>query len=258
MLSVITIEKLEKYKALSIVQKEYQTYLAEMDRYVFNQRQKKMYASDSTSQRQLSFRLFFNKKAREAHPEKMKQIRFILIELMKGLYSEAAFYKELEQKRPQFLDELLDDFIVAADRLTDKDKIRRIEDIRRVRLADPELQETFYHMLKGTVRKDQLEKSTPLTERNRQKTYLSLLHFLHIKDEQKISVQRSSRELLQAIFGREELVEAIIAKRNELDAQKDPQAGAQFAQEFKGKQKGGISDDLLDFRISSTDKTPYD
>lgn len=257
MLSVLTIEKLEKFQSLAAVQKQYQVYLAESERQAFNERQKRLYKEHIPSQRQLSFTSFFEKKERESKPEQFKQIRLIVADLIRNLYSEAAFFKNLEAKRPNFIDELLDDFIASADRLSEKDKIRRIEDIRRIRLSDPELQLVFYHMLKGTITKEKLNRlkeNRILPPQDLLKSYVSLLTFLKHDSRPTISIQHSSRELLMAIFGKAEIAEAIMTKRNELNT---PDASAQFANEFKGKQRAGISDDLLDFSISLTDKTPY-
>ena len=261
MLSVITVEKFEKVKSLIVVQHQYQKYLAEMERKTFNDRQIKLAKKNSPSQRQLVFTYFFDKKLREGQPEKTKEIRSVTVDLLKILYGHAAFYKAMENKRSNFIDELLDEFTSAADALNANEKIRRIEDIQRVRLADPELQEAFYHMLKGTTDKKQLalfKKDNSLSMRNEEKAYLPLLDFLkHQKENPKIVVQLASRELLIAIFGKEDIVEAIIQKRNEVNP-KSGDASTQFANEFKGKQKSGISDAILDFRITATDKSGYD
>ena len=53
--------------------------------------------------RQLTFRYFYDKKARDNHLNEAKQYRVLVIELMKNVYGEAAFFKELERKRPNFL-----------------------------------------------------------------------------------------------------------------------------------------------------------
>lgn len=263
-LSVATVEKLEKFKSLVAVQHEYQFYLDKLDRKALNEHQKNMGKwTESASQRQLSFAFFYEKSMRDG--EKARQIRQITIDLIKVLYGDAAFFKQLESRRPNFIDEMLDDFIASADKLAEVEKIRRIEEIRRIRLSDPELQHAFYQMLKGTTTRDQWQEmqqnknsdeKKPLSDRNREKGYLPLLDFLkHQKDNPVIKIRHAPRELLLAIFGKEEIVEAIIARRKELDPKKTPDASVQFANEFKGKQKPGISDELLDFNITKTKKT---
>ncbi|WP_068468581.1 hypothetical protein [Candidatus Protochlamydia phocaeensis] len=266
-LSVLTIEKLERFKGLAAVQKEYQLYLNEQDRQALNDRQKKLALSYDPSQRQLSFRFFFDKKLREEKEQDYQQIRLVVVEFLRVLYGEAAFFKDMEHKRPNFIDDLLNDFIAVTDRLVEEsakkrgkedNSIRRIEDIMHVKLDDPELQEVFYRMLKGTTTKEKLKRMQPLSGRNKEKAYLPLLMFINNdRKNYRIPLRSASRELLKAIFIKDEIVESILAKRKELDS-KDPSAQNQFENEFKGKQRTGISDALLDFTLTSTDTIPYD
>ena len=148
MLSVLTVEKLEKFKNQSIVQSEYQVFLQMSERQVFNKRQKGLFGLSQKTLRQLSFRFIIDKDAREKNDSGYKQYRMLIIELMKIVYGEAAFFKDLEMKRPNFLEEMLLAIENAADNAPKK-MIKRIQDIARLNLEDPELQEAFYHMLKG-------------------------------------------------------------------------------------------------------------
>ncbi|WP_042279597.1 hypothetical protein [Candidatus Protochlamydia sp. R18] len=263
MTAVITVEKLEKFKSTVIVQRQYQLYLEEDEREALNLHQRNLYAEYEPSQRQLSFTMFFNKKNREKNPEVFRQIRQITEDLIKVLYGQAAFYKKLESQRPNFVHEMLDDFMAAADKLNKINKIRQIEDIQRIRLEDPVLQQAFYHILKGTITKKKLkelqtkegtDEKIALSQRNQEKGYYSLLNFIKHTEKPQIEIQLASRELLLAIFGNEEIVEAILIKRNE----KSADIGAQFIEAFKGKQKPGISNELLNFKLTKTDKKPYD
>ena len=43
MISVLTVERLEKFKNQSIIQKEYLVFLKESERQVFNQRERRLY-----------------------------------------------------------------------------------------------------------------------------------------------------------------------------------------------------------------------
>ncbi len=87
------------------------------------------------------------------------------------------------------------------------------------------------------------------------KAYVSLLEFINYDRAPIIEVQHAPRELLKAIFVNDEVVEAIILKRNELAEEKDT---AGFKSEFLDKRRPGIEDALLDFKISGTDKSVYD
>jgi hypothetical protein len=257
-LSVVTIEKFEGFKNSIIIQKEYQTHMEEKERKAFNLRQENLadihQIDTPTSQRQLNFRYFIDKESRKhGRDGEMKQIRQINSDLMKVLYGHTTFFQDLEQKRPNFTNEILDALIVATDKLSKKNKIRTIEEISRIELEDEELQEAFYKMLKGTVTKQELreseEKNPNFFEdlKNHRKNYLSYLTFIHFDKSSTIKVRFASKELLTAIFGEEELVDTIIEKRKELCAQEN--ADATLFEEFRGKQKNGIADALLDFSI---------
>lgn len=160
MLSVLTVERLEKFKNQSIVHREYQIFLKESERVVFNDRERRLFnQSYQRSHRQLTFRYLYDKQAREREPNVAKQYRMLIGELMKILYGQADFFKEFENKRPHFLEEMLT-AIEKASETAPKKLIRRTKDLARLDLDDPELQNAFYHMLKGTISRDQLEEMT--------------------------------------------------------------------------------------------------
>jgi hypothetical protein len=257
-LSALTVENMEKFKAQFAVQHHYQTYLAEAERQSFNERQLKLKKQrEARTQRQLSFTYFFDTKLREASKEKAQQMRLITVELIKELYAEASFYKKLEAERPNFVEELLDEVMASADNLADNEKIRRIEDVQRLKLASPDLQEAFYRMLKGTKRKTVAETDEKVTQRNLEKGYYSLLTFIKHEKNPKIAIHLASRELLKAIYGSNEIANAILQTRKEL--KKHPKEGSrQFNDEFKGKQRPEIKDDLLEFKITSGVHPYYD
>lgn len=259
MLSVLTVERLEKFKNQTTVQREYQVFLQEGERQVFNQRQQKLYGLSQTSLRQLSFRFFIDKKARERDPDAAKQYRLLTIELMKNVYGEAAFFKKLKEHRPNFLEEMLNAIEQASADAPPK-MIRRIQDVARLNLDDPELQEAFYRMMKGTISRDKLKNMKNLSPRMKEKAYVSLFTFMNYNGKSstpKIMVQRAPSEILKAIFDNDEIVEAIISRRNELAASKDSGADTAFKNEFQNKCRSGIDDKLLDFRISASDKKIY-
>lgn len=263
MLSVLTIEKLEKFKNQTIVQNQYQLFFQKGEREVFNQRQKKLYHWSETSHRQLTFRYFLDQNARKSNFNAAKQFRFLIIDLMKILYGDASFYKNLEKNRPNFIEEMLDAIQNAADEAP-QGMIKRVEDIARIHLEDPELQKAFYFMLKGSITRDELYKITDISPRIKEKAYVSILTFINYngkaekEDSARIIVQLAPREILKAIFQKDEIVESIIVRRNELAANKNSGSQQAFENEFKDKRRPDIEDKLLDFRITSTGKREYD
>ena len=263
MVSVLTVERLEKFKNHSIVQKEYQVFLKESERQVFNRREKRLFKDYEKSLRQLTFRYFYDKEARDGHLNEAKQYRMLAIELMRTVYGEAAFFKELERKRPDFLEEILKAIENATEEAPEK-LIIETKDLARLNLEDPELQDAFYHMLKGTILRDKLmnlKEKGELTPKMKEKAYVSLFTFIHnegAKSPPTIKIGSAPPEILKAVFGNDEIVEAILLKRKELGG-KDKDSGAEeaFQSEFIGKRRPGIDEHLLDFKLSAN-STKYD
>lgn len=259
MLTVLTVEKLEKLKNQTIVQQEYQHFLKWSERQVFNKRQKKLFGENDKDIKQLSFRFFVDKKARDRDANITKQYRELNLELMKVLYSEAAFFKKMEQKRPNFLEDLLN----AIEKLTEDSKekiVKRINDIARLDLGDPELQQAFYQMLKGTISREELLSMKEIPPSMKEKSYVSLFEFINFEGANgtpSIEVQHAPREILKAVFGSDEVVQAILVKRQELASTGDNGAGDAFKNEFCEKRRPGLDDKLLDFKITKGDKTAY-
>lgn len=255
--SVLTVERLEKFKNQSIIQKEYQQFLKESERQVFNQREKRLFKQYDKDLKQLTFRYIFDKEAREKHPNEAKQYRMLLIDLMKIVYGEAAFYKKLVRENDKFLEEMLTAVEKAADEAADN-TIRQTKDIARLDLGEPELQEAFYFMLKGTIERDKLMElieEKEITPKMKEKAYVSLFTFIDnegAKDKvPAIRVALAPREILKAIFEKDEVVEEILVKRVELGAKdKDSGADETFKNAFLGKVRQGLDVNLLDFKLS--------
>ncbi len=256
-LSVVTIEQFEKVKNQLIVHRKYQLFLKEGERYMFNLRQRRLANKNEPTHRQISFVYLIKKEKRDNAASKAKQYRLLIIDLMKIVYGEAAFFKEMEKKRPQFLEELFQAIEEAIDR-GPSELCKRIEDIARLNLGDPELQKVFYHMLKGTGRRKDL-KTLPNDPDIKEKAYPSLFTFIHNCD-QPIVVQRCSKEVLKAIFLKDEVVDAICTKRRELSAVKGQKSAVTkiFKTEFNEQRREGLDNDFLDFSITESDKTDYD
>jgi hypothetical protein len=143
--------------------------------------------------------------------------------------------------------------------------IKRIQDIAKIDLGDEDLQYVYYRMLKGTIEKDDYKKLKDSKAFNEGKTYLPFLSFVNFNgagdyNTCMIDVGLAPRELLLAIYGKEELVDEIIQRRCELVPKKsceNANASAQFKSEFEGKQKSGIVD-VLKYSITTGDRSQRD
>lgn len=264
-LTVLTVEQIEKFKNQTIVQKEYQHFLSANEGVVFNKRQKRMFKISEKSLRQLSFRYFIDKEAKEANAGIAAQYRLLMIALMKNIYGKAPFYKKIEESRPNFLEEMLNAIELAASK-SPESSFKRIQDIARLNLEDDSLQEAFYHMLKGTIARDEIAKFKNEPQKIKEKGYVSLFTFINNNGAKKktgqytiprIVVQRAPREILKTVFENDDVVEEIIVKRDQLSKSKDKGASALFKSEFVNKRRPGIDDLLLDFTISDSAKTGY-
>lgn len=264
LLSLFSIEKLEQFKNQSLVRQQYQFFLDRSYLSVFNRRQDALFKLYGPAHRALGFRYFLEASLREKHPEIARQMRIITLEFLKILYGKTAFFRSLEARRPNFLNELLDAVQNASHRLPPSGEIKRLRDIVRLDLEDPDLQEVFYYMLKGTLSHQEFRKliQEPLQSG---KTipppleawgYVSLLTYIHFENNQTIKISTAPRVLLQAIFPNETIVDEILAMRKELIHSPDRQKT--FAEAFKGKQRSDISDALLSFQISQKKKEDYD
>ena len=260
MLSVLTIEKLDNFKNKVIVQQRYKTTLEKQERAEFNERERRLFGSpERTCHRQVTFKGFLFKEEREKNEDKYRQYRFIAINLIKTAYGHTLFFRKLQERRPEFVEDLLDAIQQAADKMPKK-SFKRIEDVARIKLEDPVLQEVFYRMLKGSVGKDEFKSLPERLQKNRDKAYFPLLTFFNYDGlDKKISLRLAPRELLFAIYGNEELVNKVLTTREELSKElrstksmmNKAEAEAKFKTEFEGKQKQEIID-VLDYSISQT------
>ncbi len=273
-LSVLTLKQVEDFKNLEIVRKECQDFIRELDKQHFNHRQRILYdngVQDYYKTRKLNLHAFFDQKV-TSDQRKLEQLKQILKELMKVLYAEADFFKKIEKKRPDFLTELVD-------QITDPDldishiTHSHIENLSQIKLSDPELQEVFYHMLKGTIgRKErkEIEKYRAISNQHREKSYLSLLNFLSFKKvnstdrPEPIPIYQAPKELLLAIYEKEAVNEILIKRREFKHTKKDSSSEKTQKKEsfadfiFKQAKVIPIDNEMLDPTVSTTDPEIYD
>ena len=258
-LAVLTVEKSENFKNHVVVQIEYQNFLKNNDRQAFNARQRTLfYGKNQSDIKQLSFRYFIDKNAKESYASAAKQYRLLILALMQNLYSEANFFKKIEEKRSDFLSELLVAIEEAAAKAP-KNLIKREEDISRLKLDDAELHEAFYNMLKGTISREHFDKNP--SEAVKKKQYVSLFYFINYEGTThppRIEIQKAPREILKVVFKNDDdIVEKIIARRAELAEKEENGNSLIFQNEFLQHRTNDIDDQLLDFKITAGDKTKY-
>lgn len=247
-LGIFTHTQLEHFKRFSVIKKYYVEQINDKERLAFNDRQMKLYENSSESpersgntrgpqisNKSINAQLLFNLK--EKGSMEQLQHQFIFKEFIRIHFHNAEFFKELEQRRPQFLDEMLAQLILAVEA---KGSLKEGE-LEKLNLKDEDLHNAFYFLLKGN--KD-----------------LSIKNFIHFNHSMKIKVYLAKREMLEVLFDPQTAVD-IMSKRKELFKQfkkKNDEASQLFEEAFKGKRRAEIREEILDFKVTGTDPNPYD
>lgn len=227
-LSVLGLKQIERFKNTMTVQREYYRFLKEKEGEALSLRQKQLCDSDSYSKtRKFNFVAFINKTKRSQMQNKFEDTKKIFKDLMRVLYGETEFFKRIEQKQSDFLDEIIKGIVELSDG-EDKFYKGRIENLAKIKFADPEIQEAFYQMLKGTISSEENRESYALLGAEyKAKSYKSLLDFLRPQgsagagnEPEAIPVYQSPPELLLALFPNPDVVKQIIEKCEELEREK--------------------------------------
>jgi hypothetical protein len=260
-LMVMTIEKIDSFKNQSMVETAYQQFLTKYERQEFNLKQRRLYEKYNDKIANLNWGALLTKTTQsneggqqDSDMKAEAQIRLISIPLMDILYGHADFYQKVKDKRENLPEELLDAIKKAVNEKNSpliKDKL----DIAWLKLEDPELQEVFYHMLKGTVSRDDYKQIMNDKTYQPGKAYVSLLYYVNKDKFKPIEMAHAPLELLKAIFEKEEDALAFMKKRSEIN-RKDSGAADALKAEFIEKRRQGLEDTTLDFKISKTGKSP--
>lgn len=297
-LALFTNAQHENYKRFIILKHEYEEYMQNREREYFNTRQKALYAANSKSEngtgtqrpscRRINFKLILDKKQREANDNLYKQHRFVAMELMRILYQNSEFFQELEKKRPNFLDQLMDRLIAVSE----KKELKFVQNMEALDLQDGELQTAFYHMMNGIAKSEPSQNDTqkhiparkkneenvdelegeaageaeedlgenPLEDHQAEQGAVSLREFIHFRQgSKKIQIYSAPRELLLAIFeGGAATVDQIIQMReNIFDKKVERGLGEQQLMEFKSKLKPEVKEDIVDFKPTTTNPRKF-
>lgn len=231
--------------------------------------------------RYISIGMLLDKKKREENPEKWEQTKILLKNLMNQLYAKQPFFIDIAQERPQLVDELISAVVHAIDSLPDK-KLKKAKDLANLELEDLVLNTVFYDMLKSSIRveENQTANSSPILNPEDGKKeekiadsadsvldkkvedYISpegessLLDYVG-EGQAKTSVYLAPKEVLQAIFLNEAVVDDVIKERNQY--YKQARSGADlkelskaFKSQFEPRRDASIDSKTLDFSVTTT------
>lgn len=292
----------DQFRRLLIMTSYYERSIRQEESATFNQRQYRLYKNarkstgragedrgqaKSLAKAKLNFKLILNQPSDVTNLDEYRQHVFLAKEVIHLLYHQTKFYRDLEQKRPQFIDEL---FTVLQQAAKGK-KIQEPQDIEKLELHDPELQTFLYHIMKGkkhpplTMEKIavvQLEKidgveETQETEETEgaeeedfvlEVSYASLKDLMQFTHQHKIYIYLAPKAILQAIFIDANLVEDIIKSREDFYTQVNKKKATErkeerksfsliFQQKFEAHKRPEISEALLDFTVTGTNPEKY-
>lgn len=245
----------------------------------------------NTSIGRLSFHLLLKKSDREKFSNEHQQIRLLTKRLMNVLYGDKSFFIEMATKRPNFLDEILDEIQNASDRFTEKEQIKEVTALSNLEFVDRDLHHTFYLMMKGLPHiknrethaiqegnpvdvDDEEDHAAESKESTSKGGYVSLTDMISVKPVFKIRVFLASKPLLLAIYADPTSAENVIEKREDVYRQlrrfgADGNASskeyetlkASLAKEFENEASRGMIEEfrpLLDFTVSKTNPNKYE
>jgi hypothetical protein len=189
--------------------------------------------------RLIGLSLLVNKEERDKNEEDWKQTTILFKNLAKALYKDEPFFKELNETRPDFLDEMLQELAKTIDGMDKSSKPKKAADLGNIKLNDPDLDYALYLMLKGIPKQKPKEKQpdapkqtehdvdpdndAPADPKEKKESahlpdmgYRSILDYVRLSGKQQIRVYLAPRQVLEAAFPDAATVDAILAERYRL------------------------------------------
>lgn len=301
LLASLTYVKLEGFRSFASVEASFSNYMKNTERVAINEIAKESYDTTrvsgkeqknnekNSSSSRVSLNLLLNKEEREKNGPAFQQTREVLKDLMTNIFEKQTFFIEMNEKRPSFLNEILDEIGRAAEAMGDR-KPTKADSLTALEFSDKDLHDVFYLMLNGVPRKsvDKLEeisddsrevKEVPLKkdEEKAEEDALveesneahgnpgqeSLLDYITLKKSVKIRVFLAERPVLVAIFGNDTIANSIIEKRQELFKQvrrgdiNEQEASKTFEATFQGSGAASNYGAILDFAVTKVNPKTY-
>lgn len=221
--------------------------------------------------KKINFSLWSQKEVRAENGADLEFMTPILKKLIENIYKDRPFYQKIIEKRPEFLDQLinaLSEAMLAKEQA--KLSLKKPEDIANLQLDDPELQDALTHMFRRPV---DIRSAEEACKRMRKKAgddyeivkgpvFTDYVSFGGNKVKP-FRIYLAGRPLLLAIYRDPATVEGIIAMRRSLLNQLNPITGDpleaakeaasnQFEQAFRSKLPADIPPAKADFHVTKT------
>lgn len=187
-------------------------------------------------------------------PETLTAYESVAKRLIRVLYGEQPFFKNLLQKNPNLLDQLFPALRKANSEL--KNPIGVVRNLSNIPLPDEDLKSLWYNLCKkAALGPLAMQALNPLKDTPDECSDTCFTNFLGNKGS-KIRVFLANPALLFALYEEEGLVKQIIEKRDDLykQAKKETSNLVALTQEFQVQFQGRSPyDDILDFSVSKTE-----
>jgi hypothetical protein len=173
--------------------------------------------------------------------------------LIRILYGEQPFFKNLLNKNPNLLDQRFPALRKANSEM--KKPIGLVKNLSNIPLPDEDLKSLWYNLCKkAALGPTAMQALDPMGHNEDNCSDTCFTNFLGVKGT-KIRVYLAKPALLFALYEEEGLVKQIIEKREELYKQAKNKSDLNtLSQDFKGQFQGKSPyDDILDFSVSTSD-----
>jgi hypothetical protein len=184
----------------------------------------------------------------------VRAARLLLKSLIKVLYGHAPFFIQAKATHPDLEEELINALIIATRQARQQHiPIRTARDFSRIELEDPLLQDVLYHMLTGTRARRE--------ESAQEEGYCSLLDFITFRDNAHlVSLWLAPRQILEAIFQEEDVVDKLCKMRHELasglNSRSTPNTISLKEQtlrdSFASELPNDLDQNIVNFKVSTT------
>lgn len=189
----------------------------------------------------------------DATPETLTAYESVAKRLIRVLYGEQPFFKNLLNKNPNLLEQLFPALRKANSEL--KKPIGLVRNLSNIPLADEDLKSLWYNLCKkAALGPMAMQALNPMGNKEDNCSDTCFTNFLGVKGS-KIRVYLAKPALLFALYEEEGLVKQIIEKREELYKQaKNKSNLTMLSEDFKAQFQGKSPyDDILDFSVSTSD-----
>lgn len=200
----------------------------------------------------INMKFLINAKDESTSPEILAAYETVAKQLIKILYGEQTFFKNLLNKNPNLLDLLFPALRQAQSEL--KKPIGLVRNLVNIPLKEEDLRSLWYILCKKSALGPVANHSLDPTGEADECIDTCFINFLGNKGS-KIRVYLADPALLFALYDEESLVLQIMEKREELYKQaKKASSMDPLSQEFKARFQGRSPfDEILDFTVSTSD-----